>query len=152
MADYINRVVLKGRPNDKPKLRYLPSGDAVANFSLATKYGDHVEWLSIVAYKSMAERAITFDGGDLVYIEGRIQSREFQTAEDKALNRKPRKVTEIIVDTLNLVQKKGANDPKQQLSNQQSTPVPQIEQPEQNHTFQAQSNDEQADSYIPQYL
>lgn len=118
MADYINRIVLKGRLGKKPELRYLPSGDAVANFSLATKYGDHVEWHAIVAYKAMAERSVTFDQGDMVYIEGRIQTREFQTAEDKTYNRK-RKVTEIIAETLNLVQKKGANDPEQKEQAQQ---------------------------------
>lgn len=120
-SDYINRVVLKGRPSKKPEIRYLPvSGDAVANFSLATNYGDHVEWHSIVAYKAMAERAVTFDAGDMVYIEGRIATREFQTAEDKTLGRKPRKVTEIIVETCNLVQKKGANEPQEQQQIQSS--------------------------------
>ena len=108
MADYMNKVFLKGRPGQNPELRYLPSGDAVCNFNIATKSGNHVEWHRIVAFKHLADRAMRdFAQGDLVYIEGEIKTREMISAEDKAQQRKPRKITEIIVTALHLVEKKG---------------------------------------------
>lgn len=115
MADYINKVILKGRPGKAPELRYLPSGDPVANFNIATRSGTHVEWHRIVAYKHLAERAKEqLDSGDLVYIEGEIKTRDMVTADDKAAGRKPRKITEIIATALHLVEKKGAGASKDQ--------------------------------------
>lgn len=114
MADYINMVILKGRPGKAPELRYMPSGDPVCNFNIATKgSGSHVEWHRIVAYKNLAERAMRdLDTGDLVYIEGEIKTREMSSADDKAHNRRPRKITEIIATALHLVEKKGARTDK----------------------------------------
>ncbi len=110
--DYINKTFLKGRLGKDPALRYLPSGDAVINFSMATMSGQHVEWHPIVAYKDLAERANTeFASGDVVYIEGEIRTREMQTAEDKAANRKPRKIREVIASALHLVEKNKKNAP-----------------------------------------
>lgn len=108
MADYINKCILKGRLGKDPEMRYLPSGDAVVNFSIATKSGQHVEWHSIVAYKHLAERAKSDLGiGDLVYIEGESKTREMQSADDKLNNRKARKIREVIADTLHLVEKRN---------------------------------------------
>lgn len=108
--DYINKTFLKGRLGKDPDLRFLPSGDAVINFSLATMSGQHVEWHPIVAYKGLAERAkAEFGSGDVVYIEGEIRTREMQTAEDKAANRKPRKIREVIASALHLVEKNKKN-------------------------------------------
>lgn len=115
MADYINKVILKGRPGKAPELRYMPSGDPVCNFNIATKSSNtHVEWHRIVAYKHLAERAMRdFDTGDLVYIEGEIKTREMISADDKANNRKARKITEIIATAVHLVEKKGAAGSKE---------------------------------------
>ncbi len=107
MADYLNRVILKGRLGKDPEIRYLPSGDAVANFNIATKKGTHVEWHRIVAYKKLADRAkAEFAQGDLIYFEGEIVTREMISAADQAKQLKPRKITELIADDLRLVEKK----------------------------------------------
>lgn len=110
-TDYVNKVLLKGRIGATPELRYLPSGDPVCNFSLATRKGDKVEWHRLVAYDKNAEKAKRdLDSGDVAYIEGSIQTRDMLSNDDKAAGRKPRKITEIIVSALHLVEKKGAGE------------------------------------------
>ena len=106
---YLNKVLLKGRLGKDPELRSMPSGDPVCNFSIATRNGKHVEWHKIVAYEFLAHYAKdAFASGDFVYIEAEIRTREFQTSEDKALNRKPRKVLELITHEAHLLAKRGA--------------------------------------------
>ena len=88
----------------------MPSGDPVCNFNVATMKGDKVEWHRLVAYDKNADKAKRdFDTGDLVYIEGAIQTREMLSTQDQAAGRKPRKITEIIVSALHLVEKKGSS-------------------------------------------
>jgi len=116
MADYINKVVLKGRLGKAPDIRFLPSGDMVANFSVATKDGQHVEWHPVTAFKDLAERAQKdFETGDLVYVEGKVRTRDYLSAEDKAAARKPRKIREILADAVHLVERSkknaGPNEP-----------------------------------------
>lgn len=111
MTMYLNKTLIKGRIGQNPALRYLPSGDPVCNFSVATKSGNHVEWHKIVCYKALAEfTAGSFKGGDLVFLEAEIRTREFQTAEDKAAGRKARKVVELIASEVHLVTKRGGED------------------------------------------
>lgn len=123
-TDYVNKVLLKGYIGAAPELRYMPSGDAVCNFTLATRKGDKVEWHRLVAYDKNADKAKRdLNTGDFAYIEGSIQTREMLTNDDKAAGRKPRKLTEIIVSAVHLVEKKGAGTPAEpgpQLSNVES--------------------------------
>lgn len=106
---YLNKVFLKGRLGKNPDLRHMPSGDPVCNFSLATRMGNHVEWHRIVAYDDLADYVSNaFGSGDFVYVEAEIRTREFQTAEDKANNRKPRKILELIASDAHLLVKRGS--------------------------------------------
>lgn len=102
----------------------MPSGDPVCNFNIATRSsGNHVEWHRIVAYKHLAERVMRdFASGDLVYIEGEIKTRDMLTADDKAKDRKPRKLTEIIATAVHLVEKKGSGS-----KDDMPPPIPQEE-------------------------
>jgi len=87
----VNRVILVGRLGRDPETRYTSSGQAVANFSLATdeSYKDRngerqkrTEWHKIVVWGKQAEIAQQYlKKGSLVFIEGRIQSREWQDKE-----------------------------------------------------------------------
>jgi single-strand DNA-binding protein len=88
MARYsVNKVILVGNLGREPELRYTPSGQPVANFSLATSRGrkdpngnwsDETEWHRIVAWERLAETASQFlHKGSKVYVEGRIQSRKY---------------------------------------------------------------------------
>lgn len=111
MSKDINRVVLKGRVVAKPVMRYMPSGDPVCTFALVTSYGNHDEFHKLVGYYDNAEQAVKeFDKGDTIYFEGYIKTRQFQTEEDKKLNRKPRSVLEIVADQWTLVKKSGSGN------------------------------------------
>jgi single-strand DNA-binding protein len=87
----VNRVMLVGRLGRDPETRYTGGGQAVANFSVATDetYKDRngerqkrTEWHKIVVWGKQAEIAQQYlKKGSLVFIEGRIQSREWQDKE-----------------------------------------------------------------------
>ncbi len=87
----VNKVILVGRLGRDPETRYTGAGQAVANFSLATdesykdKNGERqkrTEWHKIVVWGKQAEIAQQYlKKGSLVFIEGRIQSREWQDKE-----------------------------------------------------------------------
>ena len=87
----VNKVILVGRLGRDPETRYTGSGQAVANFSVATdeSYKDRngerqkrTEWHRITAWGKLAEICQQYlKKGTMVYIEGRIQSREWQDKE-----------------------------------------------------------------------
>jgi single-strand DNA-binding protein len=87
----VNRVILVGRLGRDPETRYTGGGQAVANFSVATDetYKDRngerqkrTEWHKIVVWGKQAEIAQQYlKKGSLIFIEGRIQSREWQDKE-----------------------------------------------------------------------
>ena len=104
----VNKVILIGRLGADPELRYTTDGSSVATFNIATsetwkdKNGnkqERTEWHRIVAWRKLAEIAAEFlKKGKLVYIEGRIQSREFE-GKDGA----KRKMYEIIASTMKMI-------------------------------------------------
>lgn len=83
----VNKVILVGHLGRDPELRYMPNGEAVANFSVATseswkdRNGERqtrTEWHNITLYRKLAEIAGQYlKKGSQVYIEGRIQSRKY---------------------------------------------------------------------------
>ena len=83
----LNKVILIGRLGRDPETRYMPNGDAVCNFSIATDESwkdqsgqkkERTEWHAITLYRKLAEIAAQYlKKGSLVYIEGRIQSRKY---------------------------------------------------------------------------
>jgi single-strand DNA-binding protein len=84
----VNKVILVGRLGRDPEVRFTPSGQSVANMSLATDstYKDRAgerqkrtEWHRIVMWGKLAEIAQKYlKKGSLIYVEGRIQQREYQ--------------------------------------------------------------------------
>lgn len=103
MAGTLNKVILIGRLGRDPELRYTPSGQAVANFSLATdesyttKEGQRVErteWHRIVVWGKQAEFCGNYlSKGRLVYVEGRLETRKWQDNQGQ-----DRTTTEIRAD------------------------------------------------------
>ncbi len=87
----VNKVILVGRLGRDPETRYTGAGQAVANFSLATdeSYKDRngerqkrTEWHKIVLWGKQAEIAQQYlKKGSLIFVEGRIQTREWQDKE-----------------------------------------------------------------------
>ena len=87
----VNKVILVGRVGRDPETRYTSAGQAVCNFSLATdetfkdRAGERqrrTEWHRIVLWGKLAEIAQQYlKKGTLVYVEGRIQSRQWDDRE-----------------------------------------------------------------------
>jgi single-strand DNA-binding protein len=97
----VNKVILVGRLGRDPETRYTGGGQAVANFSMATdetykdKNGERqkrTEWHKIVVWSKLAEIAQQYlKKGSLLYLEGRLQTREWQDKEGQK-----RTTTEIV--------------------------------------------------------
>ncbi|WP_339521796.1 single-stranded DNA-binding protein [Pseudomonas sp. EA_35y_Pfl2_R111] len=103
MARGVNKVILVGTCGQDPETRYMPSGNAVTNLSLATseqwtdkQTGQKVEkteWHRVSLFGKVAEIAGEYlRKGSQVYIEGKLQTREWEKDGIK------RYTTEIIVD------------------------------------------------------
>lgn len=97
----LNKVILIGNLGRDPEVRYLPSGQAVANFSLATSerfqdkennWQERTEWHRVVFFGKVAEVVGQYlNKGSRVYVEGRIQTREWEGQDGQK-----RKTTEIV--------------------------------------------------------
>jgi single-strand DNA-binding protein len=97
----LNKVMLIGNLGKDPEVRYMASGAAVANFSIATNerykdqegnWNEKPEWHRVVFFGKIAEVAGQYlNKGSKVYIEGRLQTRDWK---DKEGNK--RYTTEIV--------------------------------------------------------
>ena len=149
----LNKVMLIGHLGRDPEVRYMPNGKAVANFSVATSESwndkdsgekkEQTEWHKIVVFGKLAEICGEYlSKGKQVYLEGRIQTREWN---DKEGNK--RQTTEIVVSDMQMLggrgddkgerpanSNKGSNQSKPQATPRQSSsssePPPQEEPPE----------------------
>jgi single-strand DNA-binding protein len=110
----VNKVILIGNLGKDPEIRYSQSGTAVANFSIATnrnvkkndEWVKESEWHKIVAFGKTAEVCSEYlSKGKQVYIEGRLQTREW---EDKDGNR--RWTTEIITERMQMLGTRADRD------------------------------------------
>lgn len=109
----VNKVILVGNLGRDPEIRYMPSGDALASFSVATtdswkdKSGqkqERTEWHRISMFGKLAEIAGEYlKKGSSVYIEGRLQTRKWQ---DKDGNE--RQTTEVVADRMQMLGGRGA--------------------------------------------
>ena len=111
----LNRVMLIGNLTRDPELRYTPAGMAVASFGLATnrvwvtKQGERKEdaqFHRVVAWNKLAELCSQLlSKGRRVYVDGRIQYREFNDQEN---NKK--QIAEIVIDDMIILDNKGNNN------------------------------------------
>ena len=108
----VNKAILIGHLGSDPTLRHTPNGQAVANFNIATteqwtsktgERNERTEWHRIVAWARLAEICNQYlTKGKQVYIEGRIQTREW---EDRDGNK--RYTTEIVAQNLQMLGRPG---------------------------------------------
>ena len=102
----INRVILVGHLGQDPEVRYMPNGNAVANFSLATSESwkdkqtgenrDKTEWHRIVVFGKLAEIAGEYiKKGTQVYLEGQLQTRKWQDQSGQ-----DRYTTEVVINPI----------------------------------------------------
>jgi single-strand DNA-binding protein len=113
MARGINKVILVGNLGKDPETRYMPSGKAVTNFSIATSESwkdkqtgeqkEQTEWHNIVMYDRLAEIAAEYlRKGSQVYVEGRLRTRKWQDKEGR-----DRYTTEIIANEMQMLGARG---------------------------------------------
>lgn len=104
----VNKVILVGNLGRDPEMRYMPSGDAIASFSVATtdtwkdKNGqkqERTEWHRISMFGKLAEIAGEYlKKGSSVYVEGRLQTRKWQDKEGNE-----RQTTEVVADRMQML-------------------------------------------------
>jgi single-strand DNA-binding protein len=115
MARGVNKVILVGNLGKDPEVRYMPSGNAVANVTLATtdswkdkqsgEKQERTEWHNVVFYSRLAEIVGEYlKKGSQVYVEGRLQTRKWQ---DKSGN--DRYTTEIIASDMQMLGSRGGS-------------------------------------------
>ena len=88
----VNKVILIGHIGNNPEGRYTPSGISTASFSIATNESwidsdkvkkEHTEWHNIIAWNKLADFATQYlQKGQLVYIEGKLQTRTYKDKND----------------------------------------------------------------------
>lgn len=115
MARGVNKVILVGNVGNDPDKRFLPNGNAVVNFSIATSESwkdkqtgekqERTEWHRVVIFNRLAEVAGEYlRKGSKVYVEGSLKTRKWQdqSGADKYM-------TEIIVSEMQMLDSRNAN-------------------------------------------
>ena len=113
MARGINKVILVGNLGGDPETRYMPSGSAVTNFTVATNESwkdkqtgeqkDRTEWHKVAMFGRLAEIAAEYlRKGSQVYIEGKLRTRKWQGQDGQ-----DRYTTEIIADEMQMLGGRG---------------------------------------------
>jgi single-strand DNA-binding protein len=117
----VNKVILIGNLGRDPETRFLPSGSAVANISVATtdtwkdktsgEKKEATEWHRVVFFGRLAEIVGEYlKKGSQVYIEGRLQTRKYEKDGQDHYS------TEIIADTMKMLGSRsgmGTGEPRE---------------------------------------
>ena len=115
MARGINKVIIVGNLGQDPETRYMPSGSAVTNFTVATNESwkdkqtgeqkDRTEWHRVAMFNRLAEIAAEYlRKGSQVYIEGKLRTRKWQGQDGN-----DRYTTEIIADEMQMLGGRGGS-------------------------------------------
>jgi single-strand DNA-binding protein len=115
----LNKVMLIGRLGKDPEIRYTKSGDAVANFTMATtdtwkdRQGnrqERTEWHTIVAWRQLADFVQNYlKKGRLIFVEGRLQTRDWTDQQNVKHYR-----TEVVANTINFMEPRPDGERAQQ--------------------------------------
>lgn len=132
----VNKVIIVGNLGKDPEVRYMPNGNAVANFTVATSESwkdqqgqmqERTEWHNIVMYRRLAEVAGEYlKKGSKVYLEGKLQTSKWQdqqTGQD-------RYKTEINASEMQMLDSRGQGE-QQQTQQQRPVQAPQRQAPQQ---------------------
>ena len=113
MARGVNKVIIVGNLGGDPETRYMPSGSAVTNFTVATNESwkdkqtgeqkERTEWHKVSMFNRLAEIAAEYlRKGSQVYIEGKLRTRKWQGQDGQ-----DRYTTEIIADEMQMLGGRG---------------------------------------------
>ena len=116
MARGINKVIIVGNCGQDPETRYLPSGGAVTNMSLATSEAwkdkntgeqqERTEWHKVVFFNRLGEIAGEYlKKGSKVYIEGSLRTRKWQGQDGS-----DRYTTEIVASEMQMLDSRGGQE------------------------------------------
>jgi single-strand DNA-binding protein len=122
MARGINKVILVGNLGADPDTRYMPSGSAVTNLSIATSESwkdkqtgeqkERTEWHKVAMFNRLAEVAAEYlRKGSQVYIEGKLRTRKWQDRDGN-----DRCTTEVIADEMQMLGGRGGGGGAAQMS------------------------------------
>ena len=154
MARGINKVILVGNLGRDPETRYLPSGGAVTNVSLATSRSwkdrdsgeqrEKTEWHRIVFFNRLGEIAGEYlKRGSKVYVEGELRTREWEKEGQKHFT------TEIVANEMQMLDSRGAAGTNQEFGDQPNVPSSPPQDSAQNSEQQASANFDNFDDDIP---
>jgi len=131
----VNKVILVGRLGKDAESKFTPSGTSVATFSIATnwrqkdqqtgEWKEHTDWHNIVLWR--AENVAPYlVKGTQVYVEGRLQTRNYENKEGRKVY-----VTEVVADELILLGggRQGGGEPSGEYS-QQPVSMPRSARPQ----------------------
>lgn len=115
MARGVNKVILVGNLGNDPETKYMPSGGAVTNISIATstswkdkqtgEQNEKTEWHRVVFFNRLAEIAGEYlRKGSQVYVEGRLQTRKWQDASGN-----DRYSTEVVANEMQMLGGRGGS-------------------------------------------
>ena len=123
----INKVILIGNLGKDPEVRYLDSGVAVANLSLATsenyknKDGERItqtEWHDVVLWRGLAEVAEKYlKKGSSIYVEGKLRTNKWVDKDENT-----RYKTEILADKLTMLGKSNSQESSIENSSEDDLP------------------------------
>jgi len=122
----VNKVILLGRVGSDPEVKYMPSGNAVLNLSIATNrkfknqesgsYEDKTEWHRVVFFNKPAETIGQYiKKGQQLYVEGRLQTRKWQDKDGVE-----KYSTDIISDNFTFIGSKSDTADNNQFENKSS--------------------------------
>lgn len=117
MARGINKVIIIGNLGQDPETRYMPSGGAVTNVSIATseswkdknsgQHQERTEWHRVVFFNRLAEIAAQYlKKGAKVYVEGSLRTRKWQGQDGQ-----DRYTTEIVANEMQMLDGKESSGP-----------------------------------------
>ena len=123
----VNKVILIGNLGADPEIRYMPNGDPVATFNIATtgtwkdkqtgEKKEQTEWHRIVFFRKLAEIAGQYlKKGAPIYIEGALKTRKWQNKAGQ-----DRYTTEIVADTMQMLG--GKREGEQSAPRSESAPA-----------------------------
>ena len=134
MARGVNKVIIVGNCGQDPETRFMPSGGAVTNLSIATSESwkdktsgqpqERTEWHRVVFFNRLAEIAGEYvKKGSKLYVEGALRTRKWQNKEGQ-----DQYTTEIVASEMQMLDSRGGQDggqggghrPQQQAPQQQS--------------------------------
>lgn len=118
MANGVNRVIIIGNIGQDPETKFLPSGEAVTNLSVATSESwkdknsgerkDRVEWHRVTAFGRLAEIISEYARkGSKVYISGSLRTRKWEK------DGQPHYTTEIVAKEMQLLDRKESDERNQ---------------------------------------